>query len=402
MKQEKERETRGKTAAVPPLSGTGRISAGNTAAKGVETSIRRVVVKIGTSVLVDKNKKISPPKIKEIARQIKQARERNMEIIIVSSGAVACGMETLGFEKKPKEIAAKQALASVGQVLLMRMYREHFEQLDIKVGQVLLTHEDIKSKTKCINLMNTLNALLKMGIVPIINENDALSYKEIKFGDNDNLSALIAQMADADLLLLLSDVEGLFERDPNEDPNAKMIPVVRKIDKEIEQVATGTGSEKSVGGMVSKLEAAKKAGCYGIPTRVVLGTKKDIILKVLDGKPEGTLFLPERKLARRKWWTAFAFKPKGTVWVDEGAERAVVHNGKSLLPSGVVKADGHFTSGECIEMKNLSGKVIAKGIINYSSSDVERIKGLKSIDIEKRLGYKYTEEIIHRDNMVVI
>jgi glutamate 5-kinase len=367
-----------------------------------EPAIKRLVVKIGTSVLVDDGKKINTGKIKNIARQIKAAKALNIDVIIVSSGAIACGMETMGLVKKPKEIAKRQALASVGQVLLMKMYRENFEKEGMKVGQILLTHEDIKNKARCINLMNTLDTLLKMDIVPVINENDALSFTEIKFGDNDNLSALIAQIADADLLLLLSDVEGLFERDPNEDPHAKMIPVVKRIDGQIEQAATGTGSEKSVGGMVSKLEAAKKAGWYGIPTRVVLGTRKDVILKVVEGSQIGTLFLPERKLARKKWWTAFAFKPKGTLWIDEGAERAVVHNGKSLLPSGIVRADGSFTSGECIEMKNMQGEVIAKGITNYSSSDVERIKGLKSIDIEKKLGYKYTEEIIHRDNMVVI
>ena len=367
-----------------------------------EPVIKRLVVKIGTSVLVDDGKKISTGKIKDIARQVRAIKAMNIDTIIVSSGAIACGMETVGLAKKPKEIAKRQALASVGQVLLMKMYRENFEKEGMKVGQILLTHEDIKNKARCINLMNTLDTLLKMDIVPVINENDALSFTEIKFGDNDNLSALIAQIADADLLLLLSDVEGLFERDPNEDPHAKMIPVVKRIDGQIEQAATGTGSEKSVGGMVSKLEAAKKAGWYGIPTRVVLGTRKDVILKVVEGSQIGTLFLPERKLARKKWWTAFAFKPKGTLWIDEGAERAVVHNGKSLLPSGIVRADGSFTSGECIEMKNMQGEVIAKGITNYSSSDVERIKGLKSIDIEKKLGYKYTEEIIHRDNMVVI
>ncbi|MBA4389708.1 MAG: glutamate 5-kinase [Syntrophus sp. (in: bacteria)] len=370
--------------------------------KKPESTLKRLVIKIGTSVLVDDDKKISTNKIKAIAKQVSAARDLNIEVIIVSSGAIACGMETMGLTKKPKEIATRQALASVGQVLLMKMYRENFEKSKMKVGQILLTHEDIKNKTKCINLMNTLDALLKMGIVPVINENDALSFTEIKFGDNDNLSALIAQIADADLLLLLSDVEGLFERDPNEDPHARMIPLVKRIDKEIEATATETGSEKSVGGMISKLEAAKKAGYYGIPTRVVLGTRENVILKVIEGQSVGTLFLPVRKLARKKWWTAFAFKSKGTLWIDKGAEQAVVHNGKSLLPSGIVKSDGHFTSGECIEMKNLEGKVIAKGIINYSSSDVERIKGLKSVDIEKKLGYKYTEEIIHRDNMVVI
>lgn len=364
--------------------------------------MRRLVVKIGTSVLVDENKKISTDKIKDIARQIKAIKAMNIDSVIVSSGAIACGMETVGLTKKPKEIAKRQALASIGQVLLMKMYRENFEKEQMKVGQILLTHEDIKNKVRCINLMNTLDTLLGMGIVPVINENDALSFTEIKFGDNDNLSALIAQITDADLLLLLSDVEGLFDRDPNEDPQARMIPVVKKIDKDIEKTATGTGSEKSVGGMVSKLEAAKKAGWYGIPTRVVLGTRKNIILDVVNGESIGTLFLPERKLARKKWWTAFAFKPKGVLWIDEGAEKAVVHNGKSLLPSGIVRTDGAFTSGECIEMKNARGIVIARGITNYSSSDVEKIKGLKSADIEKKLGYKYTEEIIHRDNMVVI
>ncbi len=367
-----------------------------------KTPLKRIVVKIGTSVLVDENKKISTAKIREIARQVRSIKSRGIDVVIVSSGAVACGMETMALLKKPKEIARKQALASIGQVLLMKMYRENFEREQMKVGQILLTHEDIKNRTRCINLMNTFDELLKMGIVPVINENDALSFTEIKFGDNDNLSALIAQITEADLLLLLSDVEGLFDCDPNVNPDACMIPVVRRIDTDIEKTATGTESEKSVGGMVSKLEAAKKAGWYGIPTRVVLGTKKDVILKVVEGEQIGTLFLPERRLARKKWWTAFAYKTKGVLWIDEGAEKAVVHNGKSLLPSGILESDGVFSIGECIEMKNSRGKVIAKGIINYSSSDVEKIKGLKSADIEKKLGHKYTEEIIHRDNMVII
>jgi glutamate 5-kinase len=364
--------------------------------------MNRVVVKIGTSVLLDDEKKISTGKIRDIARQVKKARDAGTEIIIVSSGAVGCGMETIGITRKPKEIAKKQALASVGQVLLMKMYRENFEKKGMKVSQVLLTHEDIKNKTRCLNLTNTLDTLLTMGIVPVINENDALSFTEIKFGDNDNLSAMIAQIVSADLLLILSDVEGLFDCDPNRNPDAKMISVVRKIDEDVEGCAAQSASEKSVGGMISKLEAAKKAGMYGIPTRVVLGGKKDVILEVLSGKAVGTLFLPGRKLPRRKWWTAFAFKAKGTIWIDEGAERAIVKNGKSLLPSGMVQIDGHFASGDCVEMKNSSGAVVAKGIANYSSSEMERIKGLKSIDIEKELGYKYTAEVVHRDNMVVI
>ena len=364
--------------------------------------MNRVVIKIGTSVLLDDEKKISSGKIRDIARQVKKARDAGCEVIIVSSGAVSSGMETIGITRKPKEIAKKQALASIGQVLLMKMYRENFEKKDMKVSQILLTHEDIKNRTRCLNLTNTLDTLLRMDVVPVINENDALSFTEIKFGDNDNLSAMIAQIASADLLLILSDVEGLYDRDPNRHPDAKMIPVVRKIDEGIEGSAAQSISEKSVGGMISKLEAAKKAGMYGIPTRVVLGGKKDVILNVIAGKQVGTLFLPGRKLARRKWWTAFAYKAKGALWLDGGAERAIVLNGKSLLPSGVVRIEGHFASGDCIEMKSPSGTTVAKGIANYSSSEMDRIKGLKSLNIEKELGYKYTEEVVHRDNMVLI
>jgi glutamate 5-kinase len=250
--------------------------------------------------------------------------------------------------------------------------------------------------------MNTLNSLLSMDIVPVINENDALSFTEIKFGDNDNLSALIAQISDADLLLLLSDVEGLYDKDPNKHPSARLIKIIDKINEDVEQLAEDTKSAKSVGGMISKIEAAKKAGYYGIPTRVIRGDIDNIMVRVVKGEEPGTLFLPSKKISRKQWWTAFAYKVKGTVWVDEGAEEAIAHHGKSLLPSGVVKTEGDFRRGECIEINSCEGNVVARGISNYSSHDVNKIKGLKSIDITKKLGYKYTEEIIHRDNMVVI
>lgn len=364
--------------------------------------MKRIVLKIGTSVLLDEDNEISFDMMKRFARQVKAVKDMAIDVIIVSSGAIACGMETLGLRKKPKEIEKRQALASIGQVRLMKMYMEAFERERMRVGQVLLTHEDIKSKSRCLNLMNTLNSLLAMDIVPIINENDALSFTEIKFGDNDNLSALIAQIVDADILFLLSDVDGLFDKDPAKHPDARMIKVVQRIDEGIEQLAEGTKSEKSVGGMVSKIEAAKKAAYYGIPTRVVRGDSKNIILRVLQGEEVGTLFLSGKKLARSKWWTAFAYKVRGVVWVDKGAEEAITHGGKSLLPSGVVKTQGDFRRGECIEVTNMDGKVIAKGISNYSSPDVNKIKGLKSVDIKRKLGYKYTEEIVHRDNMVLM
>ncbi|HOJ43513.1 MAG TPA: glutamate 5-kinase, partial [Syntrophorhabdaceae bacterium] len=265
---------------------------------GKVKTLKRIVVKIGTSVLLDSGKKIGIHMIENIAEQIKLVQEKGIKPIIVTSGAIACGMELLGITKKPKEIEKRQALASIGQVLLMKMYMEVFNKKGIKIGQILLTHEDIASKEKCLNVMNTLNALINFNIVPVINENDALSFKEIRFGDNDNLSALIAQIANADLLLLLSDVDGLYEKDPKRYPDAKIIRVVEKIDRDIEKTASGTKSEKSIGGMVSKLEAAKRAGYYGIPTVVVRGNTKDIILRVINGEEIGTLFLPEGKIKR--------------------------------------------------------------------------------------------------------
>ena len=365
-------------------------------------SLRRIVVKVGTSVLLDPNKKMNMRMAEDIASQVKAVRDMSVDVIVVSSGAIACGMETIGLKKKPREMAKKQALASIGQIVLMKMWMDAFAREGLSVSQILLTHEDIKSRSRCLNLMNTVDSLLSMGVVPVINENDTLSFEEIRFGDNDNLSALIAQITDADLLLLLSDVEGLYERDPKRYPQARMIPSVKKIDAAIERLAEGTRSEKSIGGMISKIEAAKKAGYYGVPTRVVRGDIENVIVRVLKGEQMGTLFLAKQRLTRKKCWIAFAFKARGRLRIDEGAQEALLHGGKSLLPSGVTKVEGEFARGDCVEVTNGAGKVIARGIVNYSSSDAAKIKGSKSIEIERKLGYKYTEEVVHRDNMVVI
>ncbi len=364
--------------------------------------MRRVVVKIGTSVLLDADEKISSSRAEDFARQIKAVRDRSVDVIVVSSGAQACGMERVGLRRKPREMARKQALASIGQVVLMRMYMDAFAKVGLAASQILLTHEDIRSRTRCINLMNTIDALLDMGVVPIVNENDTLSFKEIMFGDNDNLSALIAQITSSDFLVLLSDVEGLCEKDPKRHPGARVIGIVRKIDKEIEALAHGTDSEKSVGGMTSKLDAAKKAGHYGIPTRLVRGDVKDVLPRVIDGEDIGTLFLARKRMTRKECWIAFAFKSKGRIMVDQGARVALTEAGKSLLPSGIVKVEGEFARGECVDIADGEKNSIARGIVNYSSSDIGKIKGSKSIEIEKKLGYKYTEEVVHRDNMVLL
>ena len=364
--------------------------------------VKRLVLKIGTSVLLDDESKVSSAKAESFARQIRAVKDRAIDVIVVSSGAIACGMEAMGLSKKPKEMAKKQALASVGQSLLMKTYMDAFAKVGLKVSQILLTHEDTKSRSRCLNLLNTVDTLLAMNVVPIINENDTLSFKEIMFGDNDNLSALIAQITNAELLVLLSDVDGLYDKDPNRFPKARLISTVRKIDENIEKLASGTRSEKSVGGMVSKIEAAKKAGRYGILTRLVRGDAKDVVLRALAGEEIGTLFLAKKQLPRKKCWIAFAFKTKGRLSVDEGAEKAITSSGGSLLPSGITGVEGNFARGECVEISNTSGKVVGRGIANYSSSDVAQIKGSKSAEIEKKLGYKYTEEVIHRDNMVVL
>ena len=364
--------------------------------------VKRVILKIGTSVLLDSEQRISMSKVESFARQIRSIRELSIDVIVVSSGAIACGMETMELSRKPKEMARKQALASIGQIVLMKMYMDAFANVGLKASQILLTHEDIKSRSRCLNLLNTIDTLLSMNVVPVINENDTLSFKEIRFGDNDNLSALIAQITSADVLYLLSDVDGLYDKDPNRFPDARLVKVVKKIDESIEKLANGTTSEKSVGGMKSKIEAARKAAQYGIPTRVVRGDAKDVVLRVLRGEDLGTLFLARKRLPRKKCWIAYAFRPKGKLWVDNGAERAIVSKGKSLLPSGIVKVEGAFARGECVEISSGSGKLLGRGIANYSSADVAQIKGSKSIEIEKKLGYKYTEEVIHRDNMVLV
>ena len=364
--------------------------------------MRRVVIKIGTSVLLDADEKISSSRAEDFARQIKAVRDRSIDVIVVSSGAQACGMERVGIRRKPREMARKQALASIGQVVLMRIYMDAFAKVGLAASQILLTHEDIRSRTRCINLMNTIDALLDMGVVPIVNENDTLSFKEIMFGDNDNLSALIAQITSSDYLVLLSDVEGLCEKDPKRHPGARVIGTVRKIDKEIEALAHGTDSEKSVGGMTSKLEAAKKAGHYGIPTRLVKGDVKDVLPRVVDGEEIGTIFLARKRMTRKECWIAFAFKSRGRIVVDHGARTALLDAGKSLLPSGIVGVEGDFARGECVDIADGQKNSIARGIVNYSSSDIGKIKGSKSIEIEKKLGYKYTEEVVHRDNMVLL
>jgi len=364
---------------------------------------RRIVVKVGSSILASVDKGLHYEAFSRLTKEISDLKRQGYEILLVSSGAIAAGMEKLGYKTRPQSITQKQATAAVGQSRLIHIYENYFSRYQQKVAQILLTHDDLGHRRRFLNARNTLLALLQLGIIPIINENDTVVVDEIKFGDNDNLSALITNLIEADLLIILTDIEGICERDPRNHPGAKCIPLIEDVDADMEGVTGGSKSQMSVGGMASKIQAARKASRFGIPTVVACGTRKDILHQVLKGKEVGTLILPKmRTLSSRKHWIAFNLKPKGEVVVDEGAKKALVQKGKSLLPSGVLEANGSFDRGDSVSCVGPRGKEFARGLVNYSVQELEKIKGLRTGEIEKRLGYKYSDEIIHRDDLVIL
>ena len=364
---------------------------------------RRIVVKVGSSILASVEKGLHYEVFSHLTKEISDLKRQGYEIVLVSSGAIAAGMEKLGYKTRPQAITQKQATAAVGQTRLMNIYENYFSRFQQMVAQVLLTHDDLSHRRRFLNARNTLLTLLELGIIPIINENDTVAVDEIKFGDNDNLSALITNLIGADLLIILTDIEGLCDSDPRVNPNARCIPLVEDTDVDMGGIVGETKSEMSVGGMISKVKAARKASRFGIPTVVARGTKEGVLHQILKGKEIGTLILPKREaLSSRKHWIAFNPKPKGDVIVDDGAKKAIVQRGKSLLPSGVVKIKGSFDRGDLVTCLGPRGKEFARGLVNYSAPELEKIKGLRSDQIESTLGYKYSDEVIHRDNLVVL
>jgi glutamate 5-kinase len=325
------------------------------------------------------------------------------EVLIVSSGAVAAGMKKIGLKEKPKDIRLKQAAAAVGQSSLIWAYEKSFNEYGRKVAQVLLTRDDFSERVRYLNSRNTIITLLSYGVIPIINENDTVSTDEIKFGDNDQLAALVSGLIDAERLIILSDVEGLYSSDPNKNPDAEIIPFVSEITPEFEAMAGGAGSAVGTGGMYSKILAAKKAVSYGITVNIISGKKSGLIASLLRGVHHGTEFKPRTKrISSRKGWIAYAIKPRGSLVIDEGAVNAILKAGKSLLPSGIARVEGVFDTGDAVYCVDLRGNRIAKGVVNYSSNDTEKIKGKKTTEIETILGYKYSDEVVHRDNLVVL
>jgi glutamate 5-kinase len=366
-------------------------------------SPHRIVVKVGSGVLSRGESGLHRPTIQALAGCLARVQEQGVEIILVSSGAILAGMEALGLAERPRDLPLKQAAAAVGQSHLMRAYEEAFRPCGRRVAQILLTQEDLRHRSRYLNARNTLFTLLGLQILPIVNENDTVAVREIQFGDNDTLSALVAHLAQADLLVILTDTEGVFTADPHRDPSARLIPLVRPQDAITSFCAEDTGSAASVGGMTSKVRAAHRAAIAGIPTVVASGRAATSVEAVLRGEEVGTLFVPSRsRMQSRKRWLAFASLPRGGIVVDAGAKGALVLGGKSLLPAGVRRTDRTFRAGDVVSLVDLSGQEFGRGLTNYSRDEVEKIKGLRSDQISEALGHKSYDEVIHRDNLVIL
>jgi glutamate 5-kinase len=364
---------------------------------------RRIVVKVGSGVLSHGGVGLHRPTLQALAGCLARVQAQGVEPILVSSGAILAGMEALGLTERPRDLPLKQAAAAVGQSHLMRAYEEAFQPCGGRVAQILLTQEDLRHRSRYLNARNTLFTLLGLRVLPIVNENDTVAVREIQFGDNDTLSALVAHLVQADLLVILTDTEGVFTADPHRDPSARLIPLVRPQDAVASFCAEDTGSAASIGGMTSKVRAAHRAAVAGIPTVVASGRSPESVEAILRGEEVGTLFIPSRSRMRsRKRWLAFASLPRGGIVVDAGARGALVVGGKSLLPSGVRGTQKTFRAGDVVSLVDLAGQEFGRGLANYSRDEVEKIKGLKSDEIAGVLGAKAYDEVVHRDNLVIL
>ncbi len=365
--------------------------------------VKRVVVKVGSAVLTTREG-LDFTVLDNLARQIARLMDSGRQVILVSSGAVAAGRRKLGLSDRALTLREKQAAAAAGQSSLMRAYEKIFEQLGRKVAQLLLTHDALSHRDRYLNARNTLFTLLDWGVVPIINENDTVSVEELRFGDNDTLGALVTNLTEADLLICLTDVAGLYSANPSEDPEAKLLSTVARIDATVQAMVGGITSKVGTGGMGTKIKAAKMVAARGGCCVIGPGREPEILTRLFAGEAVGTFFLPQaEKLASRKHWIAYTLRPQGYLRLDAGACRALAEGGKSLLPSGIVEVQGKFGIGAPVHCLNPAGEAIAAGLVNYSAADLDRIKGVKSCHIEQVLGRaKDFDEVIHRDNLVLL
>ncbi len=361
----------------------------------------RIVIKIGSNIIT-REFNLDYERIHSIVKEVNELIDSGHEVLIVSSGAIAAGMGRLSLKERPVEIELKQAVAAVGQSALIWAYEKAFHEYGKVVAQILLTGEDFSQRKRYINSRNTLMTLLKLRIVPVINENDTVATEEIRFGDNDNLAALVSGLIEAQRLFILSDVDGLFDKDPVLHKDARLIEIVESFSNELFRYAGSTSTKVGTGGMYSKLLAAQKASMMGVTVHIINGRKEGIISAILEGRSYGTTILAQERLPSRKGWLAYSTRVKGSIVIDDGAVNAIINNGKSLLPSGIIGVQGDFDTGDAVYCVDRKGTRIAKGLTNYSSYEIKKIKGKKSYEIESVLGYKYSDEVIHRDNMIVL
>lgn len=362
---------------------------------------RRLVVKIGSSTLTDASG-LRSRVFSELARQVAQLREDGRQVVIVTSGAIAAGSRALGWTQPRRSMPEKQAAAAVGQVGLMELYRRRFARHGLPVGQVLLTRSGLEDRERYLNARHTLLTLLELGAIPIVNENDTVATDEIRFGDNDNLSATIVNLVEAELLVIFTDVDGLYQRPPRAgEPLPPIFSVVPEISAEIAAVAAGSSSAFGRGGMTTKLEAARAAARSGAATVLCNGRERNALLRVAAGESLGTLFLPGHRLASRKHWLAFTRVTRGALQLDAGAARALASQGKSLLPAGISRVDGDFGIGDPVACHAPDGAELARGLVNYASDAIRRIAGQPTGRIERLLGYSNGPEVIHRDDLVL-
>ena len=359
---------------------------------------KRIVIKVGTSVLASKDLALDAAWMKNFAKEVCLLLKQGREVIVVSSGAIAAGMHLLKIKKRPRSLPEQQACAALGQGYLIKMYEEHFKKRGFHVAQILLTWEDIRERRRYLNAENTLHTLLSKKAVPVINENDTVSVDEIKFGDNDKLSALVANLVGADILIMLTDVEGL-----RAGAERKCVDVVKEIDPRLEKAACGTDKECSLGGMKAKLEACKIAMSSGVYCIVANGRRKDILSKIIKGEKTGTLFVPNKdKMQSRKRWIAYNAKAHGKIVVDAGAKEALAKKNKSLLACGVKGAEGRFSYGDVVAIVDVKGVEFAKGLSNYSAEDLCKIKGMSTKESERAVKEAFYQEVVHRDNLVIL
>ena len=364
-------------------------------------NIQKIVVKVGTSTLTKEDGNLNIEKIKKIVAELSNLSNKGYDVVLVTSGAVGAGMGKLGLTERPKTLSEKQALASVGQVALTHLYQLLFQEYGKIIGQLLLTRGDFSDRRRYLNARNVCNTLLKNKIIPVINENDAIVSNELKVGDNDTLSALVSGLIDADLLIILSDVQGLYNKNPQKYEDANLIEIVGKIDDDIKKTAGREGSKFGTGGMITKIIAAEMATKIGTNMVIASGEDPKNISRIVEKENIGTLFTKKnKKISSKKYWLAYGTNKKGVVTIDEGAEKALF-KGKSLLPVGIKSFEGNFEKGTVVKIMNMKNENIATGISNYSSDEIELIMGHRSEDIENILGHKYDDVVVHIDNMVI-